>query len=526
LPKEKRRFIRIKIIGHEKIESTADHPYLVAELNDKDYKKSWEEVRKIIKWKKAEELSVNDHILLPKIEHKYENNIIIDVKDYLNCNYIEKEERIFLARKLPWKKNKKVIASNSNSIPSKIIVDERFCKFIGWFIAEGHYSQSSYVRLTFNYYTEQEIARELSDYIKEVFEIDSRFEKIESNGGVSLRLEFGSKLLSIILEKMVGKYSENKHLPEWFVKLKPELLKIMIDSHYSGDKGITISKRLARELFFARHLLHQKSYFGENHGEGYEVIENSSSTNTVAKPIDNYVAYRIFGIESFFSSDKVYNFSVEKEDSYIVNGAIVHNCKGITVYRDGCRTGVLVRENKDTNNNKTDFKLNKTDAPKRPKSLECDVHHIKVQGEEYFVLVGMFHGEVYEIFAGKNGMISKEVKKGEIKKIKRGHYQAILDNGEIIDNVCDFITDDQAAITRLASLSLRHGSDIKHCVTSLEKVPGDMTSLAKSMARALKKYIKDGEKQTGIECGSCGSENMIRQEGCITCRNCGWSKCS
>lgn len=218
------------------------------------------------------------------------------------------------------------------------------------------------------------------------------------------------------------------------------------------------------------------------------------------------------------------NTSVEKV-AEIYETAWRSKCKGITVYRDGCRTGVLVRENKDTNN-KTDFKLHKTDAPKRPKSLECDVHHIKVQGEEYFVLVGIFHGEVYEIFAGKNGMISKEVKKGEIKKVKRGHYQAVLDNGEIIDNVCDFITDDQAAITRLASLSLRHGSDIKHCVTSLEKVPGDMTSLAKSMARALKKYIKDGEKQTGIECGSCGSENIIRQEGCITCRNCGWSKCS
>ena len=178
------------------------------------------------------------------------------------------------------------------------------------------------------------------------------------------------------------------------------------------------------------------------------------------------------------------NTSVEKV-AEIYETAWRSKCKGITVYRDGCRTGVLVRENKDTNN-KTDFKLHKTDAPKRPKSLECDVHHIKVQGEEYFVLVGIFHGEVYEIFAGKNGMISKEVKKGEIKKIKRGHCQAILDNGEIIDNVCDFITDDQAAITRLASLSLRHGSDIKHCVTSLEKVPGDMTSLAKSMARALK----------------------------------------
>lgn len=203
----------------------------------------------------------------------------------------------------------------------------------------------------------------------------------------------------------------------------------------------------------------------------------------------------------------------------IYKTAWLSGCKGITVYRDGCRTGVLVKEE-----DKKADKLFKTDAVKRPRTLSCDVHHIKVKGDDFFVLVGMLSGEPYEIFAGRNGMIDRKIKHGEITKIKRGHYEASFEDGSVLTNVCDHITDDQAAIARLASLALRHGADIQHCVASLEKVPGDMTSLARSMARALKKYIKDGVIITGEECTECGSK-LTYSEGCAKCGNCGWSRC-
>ena len=78
----------------------------------------------------------------------------------------------------------------------------------------------------------------------------------------------------------------------------------------------------------------------------------------------------------------------------------------------------------------------------------------------------------------------------------------------------------------MISLSLRHGSDITFVVDQLEKSPGDMTNFGKAMARVLKKYIKDGTKVTGYSCEACGSVNVIRQEGCATCKDCGSSKCS
>ncbi|MBT7210468.1 MAG: hypothetical protein HN862_03505, partial [Candidatus Scalindua sp.] len=46
------------------------------------------------------------------------------------------------------------------------------------------------------------------------------------------------------------------------------------------------------------------------------------------------------------------------------------------------------------------------------------------------------------------------------------------------------------------------------------------------VARALKKYIVNGTKaKTGQKCNECSSSNLIYQEGCLLCTDCGSSKC-
>jgi ribonucleoside-diphosphate reductase alpha chain len=76
---------------------------------------------------------------------------------------------------------------------------------------------------------------------------------------------------------------------------------------------------------------------------------------------------------------------------------------------------------------------------------------------------------------------------------------------------------------RMISAALRHGADIKFVVEQLQKTHGDMTSMTKSIARALKKYIGDGEK-SGENCTEC-SAKLIYQEGCLKCESCGYAKC-
>lgn len=188
--------------------------------------------------------------------------------------------------------------------------------------------------------------------------------------------------------------------------------------------------------------------------------------------------------------------------------------KGITVYRAGCRSGVMVQDN----NGSVDYN-------KRPKDLPASIYHFTYKSQPYFVLVGLLNGEPYEIFAGKNGVMDKKYTTGTIHKVKRGKYQLICDGQVILDSITSYDEPNEEALTRMTSECLRHKVPIQFTVHQLEKVEGDMYCLAKSMARALKKYVPENVKVTGDECKGCGSTGLVRQEGCIKCLDCGWSKC-
>ena len=198
--------------------------------------------------------------------------------------------------------------------------------------------------------------------------------------------------------------------------------------------------------------------------------------------------------------------------------------KGFTTYRTGTTTSVLSESSSLSSDGPS--KIVKTEAPERPRELPCNVHHMTVKGEPYFVFVGIHEGDPYEIFGGKNGFISRNVKKGILIKFLRpkGVYKAILEDGLELCPVNATCSEEEDALTRMTSTALRHGACIQYVVQQLEKVKGDMTSFAKSMARALKKYIPDGSEEKG-ECPECGKDALIRQEGCIACTQCGHSRC-
>lgn len=191
--------------------------------------------------------------------------------------------------------------------------------------------------------------------------------------------------------------------------------------------------------------------------------------------------------------------------------------KGVTTYREGTMTAVLSSKS-------TKVGIQKVDAPKRPIQLDCDVHHIKVKGQDYFVLVGLLDGEPYEIFAGKNGVVDKKIKVGKIIKRGRGKYKAEFEDDSELSPITAFTTDEEDTITRLISAGLRHGTKVEFIVHQLEKSKGDMQTFAKSIVRALKKYIVDGTEVKGEECAECKGR-LIREDGCCKCRDCGFSKC-
>ena len=188
--------------------------------------------------------------------------------------------------------------------------------------------------------------------------------------------------------------------------------------------------------------------------------------------------------------------------------------KGQTVYVDGSRSGVLITES--TKDKQT---FEQKDAPKRPKELDGEVHLISVKGVSYKVIIGLFDNKPYEIFIDESE--NKISGKGIILKA-RGNY--FFKKNDITTDITSNMSDEEAAITRLVSTSLRHGANIKFIVEQLLKCDGDLFSFTKSLARVLKKYIPDGVKST-VSCQDCGSDDVIFEEGCSKCRSCGSSRC-
>lgn len=196
--------------------------------------------------------------------------------------------------------------------------------------------------------------------------------------------------------------------------------------------------------------------------------------------------------------------------------------KGLTTYRAGTMMNVLA-----TNK----FLVPKTIAPKRPDVVNGELHHFVHDGKKYYVAVGLDdEGSPYEVFTGVNQadgevFIPKVVKKGTIKKVKRGNYVFIRESGAEYELTNGHSHDTADALTRAISGGLRHGESIDFIVHQLEKTEGPMVCFSKILARTLKKYIKDGTKVSGEECPDCKS-TLVRQEGCLICPQCGFSKCS
>ncbi len=209
-------------------------------------------------------------------------------------------------------------------------------------------------------------------------------------------------------------------------------------------------------------------------------------------------------------------------------------CKGVTVYRDGSRSGVLIA-NTGTEKKKSGF------PTKRPEKLEADVVRFQNNKEKWIAFMGLMDGKPYEIFTGLSDdedgiLLPRSVTGGYIIKSydsegnSRYDFQYINKRGykTTIEGLSYKFNPVFWNYAKLISGTLRHGMPIHkvvELVTSLQLDNETINSWKAGVARALKKYIPDGTLAEDALCEDCGSDDVVYQEGCLTCLTCGSSKC-
>lgn len=209
-------------------------------------------------------------------------------------------------------------------------------------------------------------------------------------------------------------------------------------------------------------------------------------------------------------------------------------CKGVTVYRDGSRSGVLI-------SNKKEETKDSIFPTKRPVELEADVVRFQNTKEKWVAFIGTIDGRPYEIFTGLSDdedgiLLPRSITSGKIIKniepdgSKRYDFQYTNKRGykTTIEGLSFKFNPVFWNYAKLISGILRHGMPIHKVVETVNGLQFDndtINSWKAGVARALKKYIPDGTVAEDAVCEECGSNNVIYQEGCLTCPDCGSSKC-
>ena len=218
-------------------------------------------------------------------------------------------------------------------------------------------------------------------------------------------------------------------------------------------------------------------------------------------------------------------------------------CKGATVYRDGSRAGVLVAMEEKKDEKKDDKErcfCYEDERLVRPRELKCDVVRFQNAKDKWIAFVGLYDGRPYEIFTGladdEEGIVlPKNVTEGKIIKVvdekgKRYDFQFTNKRGfkTTVEGLSHKFDKEFWNYAKLISGVLRYGMPIDQVIKLVSGLQLDSESINTwkvGVERALKKYIPDGTQISEQACPHCGQKSLVYQEGCLTCKNCGYSRC-
>ncbi|MCX6234819.1 MAG: adenosylcobalamin-dependent ribonucleoside-diphosphate reductase [Bacteroidetes bacterium] len=276
-----------------------------------------------------------------------------------------------------------------------------------------------------------------------------------------------------------------------------------------------------------------------------EIIKKSPYYKATANDIDWVSKVRMQGsIQKWVDHSISVTVNVPRDSneelvSEIYKTAWETGCKGMTIYRDGTRTGVLVSNNETSESDDNDF--HETKAPPRPERLEAEVVRFQNDYDRWVAVVGLYKGRPYEVFTGRaeGFFLPNWVNQGWVIRVKKENQKSARYDFQFEDKDGYKVTMEGLSrqfqqeywnYAKLISGILRHGMPLPYVVDLISNLflgSDSINTWKNGVIRALKKFIPDGTLAVKeLQCPECGEEHaIIYKEGCLICKCCGYSKC-
>lgn len=296
---------------------------------------------------------------------------------------------------------------------------------------------------------------------------------------------------------------------------------------WMSTKGYDVNKNYSQEEL--DEMVAQSPYFKATSND-VDWLSKVQMQGAIQKWVDHSISVTI-NIPNEASEDLV-------NDLYLKAWEV--GCKGVTVYRDGSRAGVLVSTKKEEEK-VVETEVLKPFPTKRPQILEADVVRFQNNKEKWIAFVGLIEGRPYEIFTGladdeEGILIPRWVNEGLIirNKDEQGNtrydfqFKSLKGYKTTIEGLSHKFNPVYWNYAKLISGTLRYGMPLENVIGLINRLELDSESINNwkaGVGRALKRYLPDGTEAIGQKCMSCGSNEVVYQEGCVVCKSCGSSKC-
>jgi ribonucleoside-diphosphate reductase alpha chain len=291
---------------------------------------------------------------------------------------------------------------------------------------------------------------------------------------------------------------------------EPYLSIVMIKHVMDGDRLILINKyfeQVARaEGFYSEELMHKVADSGTviGHAEIPEKWQEIFRTAQDISPDDHIKMQGVLqksGVDSSISKTINLPATATRADvkhSYILGYNL--GCKGLTVYRDGSRDSQVLNTKERSESSTPTAVVSSNGKRNLPDVLLAKRYRVKDQDQKSVYIIVCFDEDEkpMEVFA----------------KFPFDNRIDLKDKSTMWTTTC-----------RLVSLALRFDVPMNEIIKQLDRSSGHMLDLPAQLGKLFKSFMAGTQYGFASICPECGGQ-LVFEEGCETCKGCGYSKCS